>query len=608
MPRLPRNEMSPRASRKVAWPALAEQISISWENIPTEYSIKDIGAPLLASLAEGLYTPEEVLREYVQNAIDSYADFRRTTGVEPANTVQILIVPRTGEVHIMDRGLGMDRDDVERAKAIAVSPKLQRPHDFIGFRGIGIWSGLSACDSLVLETTKRGVASRFRLTMDFKSIRDRLYDPIPIDDLLRGKIVIEAQPAEAEEHYTRVQLRNVERARYGALLDVGRMTRYVEQNLPVPLDPGWAYTQRIEEGLKDILWTAAYDLTINGEPVYRRFPGATEIKEPTFEVIAEGDQVFAHVWAAETARTGASKRIEADTAQGEVTNFALRIKNFTVGDRGNYSRHPDVLDVENLSWFVGEIYVVDPDIKPDTNRRSIQRSFRSDRFIELLRHFYSNTATRSRGWSAEVNAVAASNTAQSTLREIEALLDQADEANSETVHRQVAELLRGLEREREIIRAALEKITAQDTGDESLRVRAERRYLRKARVKVALEAASGQIVALLNRISTSWPQFATPTEEGTQRPKKQRRSSRARTATSGGRPVSTETALGTQAVAGDQSRPGEGGAARAPASILELAIAAFYAALAAVVGEESEAYRQVEERLPAELRRRGIEV
>jgi hypothetical protein len=41
---------------------------------------------------------------------------------------------------------------------------------------------------------------------------------------------------------------------------------------------------------------------------------------------------------------------------------------------------------------------------------------------------------------------------------------------------------------------------------------------------------------------------------------------------------------------------------------LELAIAAFYAALAAVVGEESEAYRQVEERLPAELRRRGIEV
>jgi hypothetical protein len=378
--------MTPRA-RKATGPALAEQIAISWASIPTEYSIKDIGAPLLASLAEGLYTPEEVLREYVQNAIDSYADFRTTTGLQPANTVQILITPRTGEVHIMDRGLGMDRDDVERAKAIAVSPKLQRPNDFIGFRGIGIWSGLSACDTLVLETTKRGVPYRYRLTMDFKTIRERLYDPIPIDDLLRGKIGIEEQPAEPEEHYTRVQLANVERARYGTLLDVTRMTRYVEQNLPVPLDPDWPYAQRVEEGLKDIPWTAAYDLTINGEPVYRRFPDASEIKEPSFETIADGDQVFAHVWIAETARQGASKRIEADAENGEVTNFALRIKNFTVGDRGSYSRHEDVLDAENLSWYVGEIYVVDPDIKPDTNRRSIQRSFRSDRFIELLRQF-----------------------------------------------------------------------------------------------------------------------------------------------------------------------------------------------------------------------------
>jgi hypothetical protein len=599
--------MPPRASRRAAGPVLAEQIPISWENIPTEYSIKDIGAPLLASLAEGLYTPEEVLREYVQNAIDSYADFRRVTGLQPANTVQILIVPRTAEVHIMDRGLGMDRDDVERAKAIAVSPKLQRPNDFIGFRGIGIWSGLSACDTLILETTKRGVAFRFRLTMDFKSIRERLYDPIPIDDLLRGKIVIEAQPADAEEHYTRVQLSNVERARYGALLDVTRMTRYVEQNLPVPLDPEWAYTPRLEAGLKDVPWTSSYELTINGEPVYRHFPGATEIKEPSVEVIADGDQVFAYAWVAETARTGASKRIEADTENGEVTNFALRIKNFTVGDRGAYSRHEDVLDAENLSWFVGEVYVVDPDIKPDTNRRSIQRSFRSDRFIELLRLFYSQTATRSRGWSAEVNAVAASNTATATVEEIETLLAQTGVQNGEETQRDATELLKGLEREREIIRTALEKITAQDTGDESLRVRAERRYLRKAAVKAALETSSGRIAALLNRISTAFPELTALRGGDTQKPKK-RRSSRARTATSGGRQVSTQAALGTQAVAGDQSRSGDGGGVPAAASVLELAIAAFYAALAAVVGEGSEAYRQVEERLPAELRRRGLEV
>jgi hypothetical protein len=176
------------------------------------------------------------------------------------------------------------------------------------------------------------------------------------------------------------------------------------------------------------------------------------------------------------------------------------------------------------------------------------------------------------------------------------------------VQQKVTGLLQGLERDREIIRAALEKITAPDTGDESLRVRAERRYLRRAKVKAALETSSGQITAVLARISTYLPQFAASVAGSSAKPKKQKRASRARTATSGGRQVSTQTALGTQAVAGDQARPSDPGATPAPASILELAIAAFLSALAAVVGEGSESFRQVEERLPAELRRRGLEV
>ncbi len=51
----------------------------NWVKKPVEWTIKDIGAPLLKSLAGGLYSTLEVFREYVQNAVDSYVDFERET-------------------------------------------------------------------------------------------------------------------------------------------------------------------------------------------------------------------------------------------------------------------------------------------------------------------------------------------------------------------------------------------------------------------------------------------------------------------------------------------------------------------------------------------------
>src|SRR5690242_16148497 len=103
-----------------------------WNEIPVEWTIKDIGAPLLDSLARGLYSQLEVFREYVQNAIDSYVDFETYTGFVPSRSVQVLVATENASLQIMDRGVGMDRSDILTAKSIAVSPKLARTLDFVG--------------------------------------------------------------------------------------------------------------------------------------------------------------------------------------------------------------------------------------------------------------------------------------------------------------------------------------------------------------------------------------------------------------------------------------------------------------------------------------------
>src|SRR5438045_2745662 len=88
------------------------------------------------------------------------------------------------------------------------------------------------------------------------------------------------------------------------------MTRYTEQNLPVPFDPDWPYTEKVLKILEDAENAQSYDLTINGEPVYRSMPPVSEIKEPEgFLIEDDHKKKVAVAWVCETARakTGAKK-------------------------------------------------------------------------------------------------------------------------------------------------------------------------------------------------------------------------------------------------------------------------------------------------------------
>ena len=80
---------------------------MSWKTIKDEFTIKDIGAPLLANLSVGIYSHQDVLREYVQNACDAYEAMDQAPdepdvhiSVEPGHTLMI-----------HDNGVGMDQED-----------------------------------------------------------------------------------------------------------------------------------------------------------------------------------------------------------------------------------------------------------------------------------------------------------------------------------------------------------------------------------------------------------------------------------------------------------------------------------------------------------------
>ncbi len=287
-------------------------MNAGWSDIGVSWSIKDFGAPLLDSVSRGMYSQLEVFREYFQNALDAYTRFQRVSGLNPQNLVQVLVDVDNSAVHIMDYGTGMSLDDINIAKKFFVSPKLPYPNEYVGFRGIGIWSGLASCEQIIVVTTKYGDTNEYKVTVDCKGIVEHVHDQIPVDELLDGRLTIEERSATKDDHYTHVKLVNVDKNQYGDLLDIEKMRSYAEEYLPVPFDPAWPYTQKVTDILSNVPFATTYELTINGLPVYRRFPPDSEIKPPepisVRAKIGERDLEVATGWLCETARRGSQRQ------------------------------------------------------------------------------------------------------------------------------------------------------------------------------------------------------------------------------------------------------------------------------------------------------------
>jgi HSP90 family molecular chaperone len=88
---------------------------LTWNPVDAPWTIEDIGAFLFDSIARCLYEPEEVLREYVQNAVDGLTAYLKHTALAPSMHIQVRIDAVNASMCILDRGIGMDEADIKRA-------------------------------------------------------------------------------------------------------------------------------------------------------------------------------------------------------------------------------------------------------------------------------------------------------------------------------------------------------------------------------------------------------------------------------------------------------------------------------------------------------------
>ena len=134
-----------------------------------------IGKYTLESLTNGMYAnPFDLLREYVQNAVDSIDSYVEADSTHlESNRILIEIDTKQGYLKIEDNGTGIPVSSAYKT-LLDIGNSQKDLKKSRGFRGIGRLSGLGYCDKLIFTTSFTGESEKSIVTFDSKKLKELL--------------------------------------------------------------------------------------------------------------------------------------------------------------------------------------------------------------------------------------------------------------------------------------------------------------------------------------------------------------------------------------------------------------------------------------------------
>ena len=350
-----------------------------------QFGIEDVGSSLLNELAEGLYTREAVLREYIQNAVDAHRLWERETGERPTEPIQVELRPNS--ISILDRGIGMNEQEARNVKAVAVSPKRtgQVSVELTGHKGVGIWAGLSFFESLTLRTSRKGHVKGYQIDLRFRRILEAIDEKTHIGNALNPNYEIFEFTEEIDAHYTDVTLTGPVKDREW-FLDATEIGKAIRETCPCQVSPNFVFHDEVSNWLEQHGFDT-FPITLNRSRMYREYSSAVELFST--ETLTVDDKPVAEVWYA------TSKKKMLKPAKDELIGFRIVQTGFVIGSKNPYSAKtlqgfPGALQVgEYPDWYVGEIHVVMPDLYPNLPRNDFEETSESRRkLVQRIRKWY----------------------------------------------------------------------------------------------------------------------------------------------------------------------------------------------------------------------------
>ena len=355
-----------------------------------------IGKNILENLTTGMYLDSKVTyREYVQNACDQI-DKAIDSGIVTSELaeVTIFIDQKKRYVSIEDNATGVrEKDFVTQLGDIANSDKKIGVDK--GFRGIGRLCGLAYCRTLVFTTSYAGESIASRMSFDAKLMREMLISDkkYTVDQILDAIVTTESYTEEKDKHYFKVELIDINPENTD-LLDTTGVRDYLSFVAPVPYTNKFRYRYDIYEHAKKLGFTIdEYKVTVNGAQLFKEYK--TRLYEGTdnarksyddvfgveFKNFYDGKTLIAWAW------YGLCRFEKAiPKALNPMYGFRLRQGNIQIGD--NTAVASLFKEDRGNSYFIGEIFTVDKNLIPNSQRNYFNETPARILLEEQLRVFF----------------------------------------------------------------------------------------------------------------------------------------------------------------------------------------------------------------------------
>jgi hypothetical protein len=366
-----------------------------------------IGSRLIEAITIGLYGENlNCLREYIQNGID-----------EKAQNIDLFFENGDQDFIIKDDGSGMNRTELTSALNIGISKKTD---DDIGWRGIGIWSGVPVSKRIVIITKSQN-SPKLRIEINNDIIRKEIPSNISILDVLtKATSEIEELPLGKNEslndsHFTIIRLESVLPTQKSTF-DKKEIKKYLAATIPVSFnEQKFLFAKEINKFLKESnVKFPLVNVTFQGEKIFRH-PERSDIffNKITKKEFKVENEVVAVGWVI----THKINKVLKDPNCGII----FKKKGFTLGDKflvhrqynGSYSQ-----------WQYGEIHIISNELKENTARNNFENtSPKLNPFLEEVGGFIGQLQLQNQYQSARV--------VSSEITKVDKFIEKEDFSNAQ---------------------------------------------------------------------------------------------------------------------------------------------------------------------------------
>lgn len=364
------------------------------------------GANILENLTTGMYKNSQIIfREYIQNSCDAI-DKAVALGILYANEGNIDIWIDTDKrfISVEDNGTGITAREFETTlQSIAQSNKQLDTEK--GFRGIGRLCGLAYCRELIFSTTAKNENIISTMRIDAEKLRSRFYGDkkYTAQEVLNDVITIEKKTSDEvlTNHWFKVEMIDINDENE-VLLDISIIRDYLSFVVPVEYRNTFFLSQKIYEHAATLNFKIdEYRINLNGDQLVKKYKtdfktsqGEDEIFDLSFkDFYNDGGQLIAWSWIGLSKFKGVIEQ-NSKTPNNKMRSIRLRKGNIQIGDEDALQKL--FSEERGIHYFIGEIFVVDRNLIPNSQRDyfiensalKIFENVLTDYFEELHKLYY----------------------------------------------------------------------------------------------------------------------------------------------------------------------------------------------------------------------------